>query len=381
MRWDVIIAGAGPVGLSLAIQLGMEGKTVLLLEKNKSLSKHSKAITIWPPTQEIFQKMDVLSEIEKEALHHPNIELYDADNLKPLIEFPLQQLRNSTAFPRLLILPQNKTEEILRKRLKDFENISLRFDAEVFATKNSDNEVEVKYRSSSSENSEITRFLIGCDGGNSKIRDLLDIPLKGKTFPFKAGLADIKLRSKQNFHSPRLSTAEELFIGFYIGDQTWRIIFLKKETIQHTIGEKLEKAVQLLFEEKDFCKIWESEFRFHSRAAESFGEKSIVLAGDAAHLNSPVGGQGMNAGVIDTKNLKIALLEALQNKSNTPIKIYAEKRKRSIKKGVNKNTGFMTSLLLQQKGNYAKFFIRSLKLLLKIPSIRRKFLLKMTMLS
>lgn len=380
MRWDIIIAGAGPVGLSLAIQLGMEGKNVLLLEKNESLSKHSKAITIWPPTQEIFQKMEVISEFEKKAIHHPYIQLYDADNLKPLIEFQLQELGDITPFPQLLILPQNKTEEILRKRLEDFENITLRFDAEVFSAKNSKDTVEVRYRSANSEETEMARFLVGCDGGNSRIRDLLGISLKGKTFPFKAGLADIKLKSRQNFHSPRISTEEDLFIGFYIGDQTWRIIFLKKEAVQHKLGEKLDNAVELLFREKDFQKIWESEFHLHSRTAERFYKENIVLAGDAAHLNSPVGGQGMNAGIIDTRSLKEALVKSLKKNSNFPLKAYAEKRKKSIKKGVNKNTAYMTSLLLQNQGSYAKFLIKSLSLLLKIKLIRRKFLLKMTML-
>ncbi len=381
MIWDTIIVGAGPVGLSLAIQLGMEGKSILLLEKKPSTSKYSKAITVWPPTQEIFQEIGILQEIEKEAVHHHKIQLYDSDHTRPLLEFPLEELKNKTPFPRLLILPQYKTEAILKKQLEKIENVEIRFGAEVFSVISRPDEVEIRYRNKDSEQREFARFLVGSDGGNSTVREQLNMKMKGKTFPFKAGLADIKLRSTQNFHSPRLSTSEHLYISFYIGDNIWRIVFLKKESVQHTLGEKLETAVKLLFEEEKFEKIWESEFRLHSRIAEKFSHQNIVLAGDAAHLNSPVGGQGMNAGIIDSLSLKNALLKALKQDSDLPLKKYAEKRKKSVKKGVNRNTAFITSLLLRNHGNYAKFFFRTLKLILRLRWIRHKFLLKMTMLS
>lgn len=381
MDWEVIIVGAGPVGLSLAIQLGKCGKRVLILEKENTTSEHSKAITVWPATQEILYKMDVLQEFQKEALHFKTIKLCDADQEKFLIEFPIKELKNDTPFPELLILPQYRTEKILRKNLEKYESVEIRFGTEVISVSDRENIVKLKYRKEGKEFEAAGKLLIGCDGANSFVRSALDIDLIGKTFPFTAGLADIKLKSDKRFHSPRFFSGDHLFIGFYIGDDLWRIIFLKEDSLNVSIGDKLKEIVQKLFGKEQFEKVWESEFRLHSRSAEKFQQGNIVLAGDAAHLNSPVGGQGMNAGIIDTSRLNEALLEALRQNSNDPLKQYAENRRNNIKKGVNRNTAFMTSLLLRKNGRYARTVIKTLSLLLKIGWIRHKFLRKMTLLS
>ncbi|AVR46000.1 hypothetical protein C7S20_12455 [Christiangramia fulva] len=381
MNREVIIVGAGPVGLSLAVQLGKEGKRVLLLEKKPATSEHSKAITIWPATQEILHQMGALKEFKKQALHFEVVKLYDADNDNFIIQFPLKELQKETRFPELLILPQYRTEKILKENVENNKSVELQFNAEVFSIKDQKEKVKVSYRKNNEEFTVSGRFLIGCDGGNSFVRESLKIELKGKTFPFKAGLADIKLKTDKKFHSPRFSSGDHLFIAFYIGDDLWRIIFLKKHSVETRIGEKLEEIIQKLFGSENFEKIWESEFRLHSRTAEKLHFGNIVLAGDAAHLNSPVGGQGMNAGIIDTLRLKEALLKALNSNQSKPLTDYAEKRKKAIKNGVNKNTAFMTSLLLRQNGRYARLVIKSLALALKIGWIRHKFLRKMSLLS
>lgn len=381
MDWDVIIVGAGPVGLSLAGQLGKDGKKALILEKKPTTSKHSKAITVWPATQEILHKMDALQEFQKQALHFETIKLFDADKDDFLIEFPVKELKNETPFPELLILPQYRTEEILKENLEKYDSVKLEFEAEVFSINNRENSVNLSYQKNKSESEVSCRFLIGCDGGDSFVRESLNIELKGKTFPFKAALADIRLKTDKKFHSPRFSSGDHLYIGFYIGDDLWRIIFLKKRSVETSIGEKLEEIIEKLFGKENFEKIWESEFHLHSRTAEEFQLGNIILTGDAAHLNSPVGGQGMNAGIIDTSRLEEALLIALDSDNNEPLINYAKERRSAIKKGVNRNTAFMTSLLLRQNGRYARVVIKTLALLLKIGWIRHKFLRKMSLLS
>ncbi len=369
------------MGLTLTNFLSKKGIRVLLLEKNKSLSEHSKAITIWPPTQEIFAELGMLQEFEEKSLCYSKLTLHDADQNKPLISFPFEKMADKTPFPRLLILPQYKTEQILYNRLERAGNAKIRFKAEFEGFSQKDDCVITSYSFNGQKTNCKSKFLIGCDGAKSSVREKMGIALLGDTFPFKAALADIRLKTDKRYTSPRISTADNLQIAFHIDKDLWRLITLFTHTRKLSLSDRIKKSIPPLLGTVDHELIWQSEFNLHSRTAEKFAEGRVILAGDAAHLNSPVGGQGMNAGIIDILDLAPALIKSIEKKSIEPIHKYAEKRKESIKEGVNRNTRFITRILLYKKGRYAKTFIRILNHFLKIPFIQRQFLKQMMMLN
>lgn len=378
---DVIIVGAGPVGLCLAKKLGQEGIKTLLLEKEESLSIQSKAITVWPVTQSILKNIGLLKTFEQESMAFDNLVLHDADTNKKLLKLPLKELADQTPHPQLLIIPQNKTEKLLRDSINSENNVELLLGAEAIAFEDLEKEVEVTYTQNREKHNTKARFLIGCDGAHSFVREELKLELEGKTFPFKAGLADVKLKSEKKYDFPRISNKNNTCIGFHIEDHIWRIIFIRRRDEDINVSDAIDQTMTQLFENESYETIWESNFNLHTRIATHFTVGNITLAGDAAHLNSPVGGQGMNAGIVDTKLLTLKISEALKTDSNSPLLEYAKIRREAINKGVNKNTGFITSLLLFKKGKFIKVFIRLINLLLKIQPIRHRFLMGVTMLS
>lgn len=296
-----------------------------------------------------------------------------------LVTFPLERLRKKTPFPRLMLLPQYKTEAILLKRLKCYGTAEVKFGVEATSIGEKENSVTVGYASKDRTGFFSGRYLIGCDGANSFVREELGIKLSGQTFPFKAALADIRIDRSTHFESPRISGRKKVQISFRIDKDLWRVIFIRGGGEEAPISGQLKESINSLFGKIAYREIWNSEFSLHSRTAEAFARGHIVLAGDAAHINSPVGGQGMNAGIIDIRNLAPALIKALKDPASQALGAYAEKRKEAIKKGVNRNTRWITRLVLYKRGKYAKTVFRILKYLLKIPFIRSRFLRNMAM--
>jgi len=120
--------------------------------------------------------------------------------------------------------------------------------------------------------------------------------------------------------------------------------------------------------------------RLHRRLSTTFADRRVVLAGDAAHLNSPVGGQGMNAGIQDTEILVPALLEALDSGSPDPVALYARSRREEIQEGVNRFTDLLTRILLFGQGRLLRPVLTLANLATRLPPLRRRMLKNLAML-
>ncbi len=380
---DFIVVGAGPVGLSLAIGLCCAGKSVLVLEKNESLSEHSKAAVIWPGTLEVLAEIGVIDHFLAVGECVSELKLWNADGVpeRPLVSLPLKNLADETKFPFVLILPQSKTEALLLDALKTYPSAEIKFSCEVISLNEGTDGVEFTYREAGAEKKTSAYFGIGCDGAHSAVRHLLGFSLQGFTYSLRAALADIRLNSATDFKYPRVSTRELPAIGIKIEPDLWRLIlpYGVKESLD--LDERIKTATKNLFSEKEFSLIWKSDFKLHQRISTAFSKGRVVLAGDAAHLNSPVGGQGMNAGIQDTRALRNALLQALETNSEAPIEKFSKTRRREIRSGVNQFTNFLTVVLTFGNGRFLKFVMRTMNQFLKIKPIRHRFIRRVAMLN
>ena len=177
-------------------------------------------------------------------------------------------------------------------------------------------------------------------------------------------------------------------IGIRIEEDRWRLILPFSADGEAGGGlpldERVERAARRLFpgvrSREDYESVWQSRFRLHRRVASRFAAGRVALAGDAAHLNSPVGGQGMNAGIQDAAALTDALLEALEADAPGPLKGYAERRRRAIEGGVNPFTDRMTRLFLFREGRLLRPMLRAADLVLRLRPLRRRFLRRIAML-
>lgn len=382
MIYDVVIVGGGPVGLMLARWLGLAQKSVLVIEKRAHLSEHSKAATIWGGTQEVLDKVGLMPFFLSRSIVHQNVTLWNADvpEPTPFLHLPLQELAGETPFAQLLVIPQNRTEEILHQSLKDLSKVEVIFQASLKSLCNGQKSVKVEYTHQEQIKSVEARFVVGCDGAHSEVRQELGLTLKGSTYSFRAALADVRLQSPVLLGSPRLTLKDGLSVAIQIEENTWRLIIPIMKEKDFSLEESITQKVRLLLGEVDYECLWSSEFSLHDRISSQFVVDRVVLAGDAAHLNSPVGGQGMNSGLQDTQYLAQALIQALETNVTDPLNIYSKKRRLQIKEGVNKYTDRMTNLIFIQGGRYIRYILKLMMVVMKIKPIRLAFMRRVLML-
>lgn len=383
-RCDVVLVGAGPVGLALALGLARSGRSVTVLEKEAGTAEHSRAPAIWPRTQEVLAGLGVIERFLDPGIRLERIGLRDADHDRDLLRLPLEELEGETPYPWLLILPQSETERLLFKAVQEQQTARVLFSAEVTNVEQDDSTVRVTYRREGSLETVEADFAVGCDGAHSVVRDCLGASFGGETYGTRAALADLKLAEPRDLPFPRLSTRSGLAVAIRIDQELWRLILPFAAGDGLDLDERIEMAAKALFPqvdaEGDYETVWQSEFRLHRRVSSRFVDGRIALAGDAAHLNSPVGGQGMNAGLQDVEVLIPVLRSALDSGDPARLADYERARREAITEGVNRFTDRLTRVLLFGGGRLVKPTLRLVDLTLRLAPLRRRFLRRMAML-
>ena len=280
------------------------------------------------------------------------------------------------------MIPQDRTEKIFFESLEALPQVETRFACDVQSVVDEGRAARVRFVQDGETREATAKFAIGCDGGRSFVRGAMGVKLEGETYGFIAALADLRLEGDvaSRLPSPRVSTKSGLRFGVRIGANTWRVIRIMRSP-EANAGHDVAASARALFGENARYDIrWQSDFRVHRRTAAQFSRGRVALAGDAAHLNSPLGGQGMNSGIIDSEGLRHALGRSLLADSTAPLEAFSRERKIAVERGVNRNTGFMTDVLFFRAGRYVKPLLRALNLLLKIPAARSRFLTNVAML-
>lgn len=377
---DVVVVGAGPVGLSLALGLAQAGRSVLVLEKEPTTSDHSRAPIIWPRTQEIFDDLGVLDRFLDAGIVRSEVQLWDADRDEALLRVPIQELRGETPCSHLLLCPQSTTEEILCDAVRATSSAEVCFSAEVTALSPEAGGVEVQYDRNGTSRSATVAFVAGCDGAHSRVREVVAPSFEGMTYRMQAALADLTFADDPEVQSPRMTRRRGVATGIRIDEQRWRVIMPQAPGDTTPLDPRIEQAVDDLFGTGAYTTDWKSEFNLHRRIADPFVNGRIALAGDAAHLTSPVGGQGMNVGIQDANALRRALEEALDRNRATPLARYESERREALEGGAVWATDTLTRGLLAREGAFLVPALRLMNLLLRIGPVRRLVLRRMALL-
>jgi 3-(3-hydroxy-phenyl)propionate hydroxylase len=378
---DLIVVGAGPVGLAVALGVARRGRSVLVLEKEPATAEHSRAPAIWPRTQEVLAGLGVLDRFLAEGIALPRVTLHDVDRGRPLLTIPVAELAGATPYPQLLIVPQSRTERLLLAALREQPSAEVRFAAEVTGVEDEGAAVRVTFRHQGREETAASAFVVGCDGARSTVRKTIDASFEGVTYDTRAALADVRLRPDRELPFPRLTTRPGLAIGIRIERDLWRLILPFAAADPLPLDDRVARAVRHLFPGADgHDTVWRSEFRLHRRVASRFAAGRVALAGDAAHLNSPVGGQGMNAGLQDAEALVEALAAALAADDPAPLAVYERLRRPAVEQGVNPFTDRLTRLLLFARGRAIRPLLAVARQALRLPPLRRRFLRRIAML-
>jgi 2-polyprenyl-6-methoxyphenol hydroxylase-like FAD-dependent oxidoreductase len=322
LKTQVIIIGAGPTGLSMAVQLLRYDIDFVILEKNEKTTPFSKAVVVQARTLEIFNEIGIAEKAIKEGRLTTAMNIFYKGKRKAGIN--ISGLGEGLSpFPFALSLEQSKTEKLLVDYLSA-KRKPIYWQSEFIRFEQKPESVKVYYKDADGQETIIEAdYLVGCDGAGSLVRHQMGLKFEGDTLPKIFYVTDITLSSP-------VINKDELFIflikkGFILffpmeGKGHYRIVGIlpdkteadsnfKFEEIENELKEKME--VSVTFEEVR----WFSTYKVHSRKANSFRNGRCFIAGDAAHIHTPAGGQGMNTGIQDAYNLAWKIAYTTRNKA------------------------------------------------------------------
>ena len=338
IRTQVIIIGAGPTGLSLAVQLLRYHIDFVILEKNEKTTIFSKALVVQARTLEIFQEIGLADKALAKGRITTGLNIFHKGRRKAAIN--LSGLgKGLSPFPFALSLDQSETEKLLAEVLSN-NNKDILWNSEFIKLEQNEEKVTAFYNDEHGQERSVEGlYLVGCDGAGSPVRHQLELSFKGDTVPKIFYVADVKLESPViNKNQLFFFLLKKGFVLFFPmeGDGHYRVVGILpgKETDNETAFNDVEKSltaemsIPINFEELR----WFSTYRVHSRKADSFSKGRCFIAGDAAHIHTPAGGQGMNTGIQDAYNLAWKLAFVIRGKLNPALlETYDSEREENAK--------------------------------------------------
>jgi 2-polyprenyl-6-methoxyphenol hydroxylase-like FAD-dependent oxidoreductase len=299
---DVLIVGAGPVGLFLANECARRGLRWMLIEERPSQSEHSKALAIFPRTLEIFDMAGVVEPFLEAANKVTKVSVVSHGRALANMRFAPDE----SPYSFVAMVPQNVTERLLVEELRK-KSGEIQYESKFVTADQQSDFVNVTVERKGGQANLTARFAVGCDGAHSAVRHTLGISLEGGEYRDSYLLADIRTNTTFPADEMQLCPSELGPVAIFpMSAERRRVV----ATIDEPEGEapSLELVRRILderapagIEARDLY--WSSYFRIHHRRVSELRRGRIFLAGDAAHIHSPFGGQGMNTGLHDAWNL------------------------------------------------------------------------------
>jgi 3-(3-hydroxy-phenyl)propionate hydroxylase len=338
MTARVGIVGAGPVGVVAAIACAAKGMQVALFEAEGEIDHSPRAATTHPSTLEMLAELGLLEEFQSLGLVARYFQFWDGATKALVAEFDHEVLRDETPYPFVVQTEQHKLSELGLRRLAAMPNVELRLGTSVTELAQDARDVRVTTEGAEQH---VFDYVIGCDGARSTVRKCLDIEFEGYTWPERF----LVLTTLFDFQAvlgccPRsyISDPEEWTNLFKVmGDDLkgrWRAVFpaRENETDNEAFSDPavLRRLRKLHVDHPLELVAHRNIYRVHQRVAKSFRKGRVFLAGDAAHVNNPVGGLGLNCGIHDAMELAEALDRVASGQAGEELLDRYERRRRPI---------------------------------------------------
>ncbi len=333
---DIIIAGGGPVGLYLAGTLGNMGYQVTVLEKKSEVDLHSKSLGIHPVSMELFDEAGIADRFVNNGIQiNKGIACLDQ---KKIGEIDFEACPEP--FNYILALPQYRTEQILEGWIKEIDTVQLIRGAEVVAIDHGETHVSVTYSKENSTFKARCKYLAGCDGKNSIVRKSAGIKLLSKNYPDTYIMGDFSDNTGFGTHAVVFLHRSGLIESFPLPKGYRRWVVKTDNYIENPTREMLEALIlnRLDHNMNHQKNIMISSFGVQHLLAKNFHAERIVLAGDSAHVVSPIGGQGMNLGWLTAKNLADSLKVCMENpdRASLVLRAFTKSSRKKAKKAARR---------------------------------------------
>jgi 2-polyprenyl-6-methoxyphenol hydroxylase-like FAD-dependent oxidoreductase len=316
MDTDVLVVGAGPTGLMLANQLVRRGVRVLIIDRHAGPSLQTRALGVQARTLEIYAKLGIVDRALELGKRGTGANLWAQG--RRMARVPLGEAgRDATPYPFILLLGQDDNERIMGDRLRDL-GVSVKWNTELVGLAQEPDKVMAALKlPDGAERKILATSVAGCDGARSSVRELSGITFPGAPYEHVFFVADTEVTGSMVPDEVNVYLWQE---GFHLlfpmrGKDHWRIVGILPPTLRNKDDVTFEGVIPSLRNEAGAglsfksC-TWFSTYRIHHRSAARFRDRRCFLLGDAAHIHSPVGAQGMNTGLQDAYNLawKLALV-------------------------------------------------------------------------
>ncbi|MBI3435316.1 MAG: FAD-dependent monooxygenase [Proteobacteria bacterium] len=322
----IIIAGGGPVGVVTALALARQGLPVHLYESEAHVNESPRAATTHAATLEMLDDLGLATEVTRCGLIEPRFRVWDRAAREIIAEFDFAMLKNDTRFPYVVQCEQHKLANIALGHLNALANARVAFSTRVCAFEEREDRVEVEVATATARRRLSGSYLIGADGARSTVRKALGIEFEGYTHSERflvlttshAFDAEFAACSRNYFSDPDEWAA--LFkVAGDDGTGLWRVLFptRPKETDAQALDEAAAEArLQKFFPKTgSYPVVHRNIYNVHQRVAAAFRRGRAFLVGDAAHVNNPLGGLGLNFGIHDGIVLSSLLGQVLRNEA------------------------------------------------------------------
>src|SRR5688572_7107127 len=336
-RRNVIVVGAGPVGTVAALACARFGLSVTLLEAQSRIDDSPRASTTQPPTLEILAELGLIDEYLRVGLVSRTFQFWDRPTLKLIAEFDFDRLKGETAYPFVVQTEQHKLANMAIERLRALGNAEVRLGEKVTGVEQSEARVKVKTESSEL----LADYVIAADGGRSTVRKVLDIEFEGYTWPERF----LVITTKFDFQAALgcclrnyMADPDEWTNLFKVaGDDLkgrWRAVYNTRadETDEEALSDAAVRArlarIYVPEGERDYLHL--NLYNVHQRVAKHFRRGRVFLCGDAAHVNNPIGGLGLNSGIHEAWDLASLLDRVIKREASEEILDSYEARRRPL---------------------------------------------------
>ena len=341
---DVLIVGAGPVGLFLANECSRRGLRFRLIEERSSQSEHSKALAIFPRTLEIFDMAGVVAPFLELANRVTSVSIVTHEHRLAHMHFKPKE----SPYSFVAMVPQNITEELLAEELHR-KSGAVEYNTTFVSATQKDDCVTVTLDREGEPITLSASFVVGCDGAHSAVRHQMNLPFEGAEYDDTFVLADVETNQALPADELQLCPSELGPVAIFPMSATRRRIIATVHNPEGSapsldlVREILTQRAPRGFEARALH--WSTYFRIHHRQVACLRLGRMFVAGDAAHIHSPFGGQGMNTGLHDVWNLVWKLDLAVYGRGSEALLESYSAERRPVIKQVIETTDFLTKAL------------------------------------
>lgn len=387
LDYPVVIVGAGPVGLVSAALLARAGVACCVFEAAPGVARELRASTFHPPTLEMLDVLDVTPVLIEQGIVTPTWQIRFHETHER-VEFDLGAISGDTPYPFRLQCEQWRLSEALVAALANREAVDLVWDTRVVGCEQNDDGVTLRVEKDGESRSVTAQYVIGADGAHSVIREAMGSDFEGSTYPERTILATTRFPFDE--HLPGLSGVN--YVWFDGGTFSllrlpglWRVSLYpdQEETLEAALQPaSIERKLQRIVPRDEPYDVMERRpYRIHQRLAQTYRRGRCVLAGDAAHLNSPSGGMGMNGGIHDAFALVHALRPALAEGDASGLDRYATVRREIAGEQIVQQAHRNRSRMQERDSSLRREKFRELQAVVAERAREREFLLRSSMIA